>query len=363
MITITQDLPNDYPAFNDSFIKFSSSIAPTYATIQINSASLGLDPFKIYPDPSGNFVFNLRNVAKASFDNKRFEIVGESSFIWGQHFQGFKTSVDLTIKTFNGGTSDTLNKVYTFKRAVNQIGEELRAEKILTDSKNGLDYALKYWEGYPFDFQLSEVTNGENVIIKNRNTGIDSAAIPVTASGSMALHVDKVSDNWSNTSFLPVTDTKNRLEIYKGASFYANLELDKRDNCEGVYLRWFNNKGGVNYWLFEEYETINLSSKNGEFIGRNDFMNIGQSKSKELATGKMASKSLKLETYVDKDSIKTIESLFLSPNIELYTSKEPFVSGVWLTVSTESNLSLETKPELQKVSLTVDLPETYSLTL
>lgn len=72
-ITITQGITGIYPAYNDSYIKFTTGlVSPTYANIAITI--LGTDyTFKIYPDLTGEFLFNFKDAIKAEFNTNGFK--------------------------------------------------------------------------------------------------------------------------------------------------------------------------------------------------------------------------------------------------------------------------------------------------
>lgn len=362
MITITQDLTENYPAYNDAFIKFSSSIGPDRCEIvPTDSVNFPL-PFLIFPDPAGNFLFNLKDLARASFTNKEFSRNGYEPFTWGQSFQDNKVTVGITINAYSGATLDSLGKSYTFYKAVNQIGEPLLSNYLLTPSENGVDYTLNYWEGFPFDFQIKELTATDNITVKNLNTGATSPAMTAQLTGSYAVHVDKGSENWTSEAFLPIADLHNRIEIYQDGVFKSNLILKKRSECEGVYVRWFNEQGGRNYWLFDEFKRGEIRARSLGRVAKNTFLNAGSQDAPFLEYGKEASRGLRVRTNVGKDSLKTFETMLTSPNIEVYTSNSAFESGTWIPATLEGALIADNKRDTTEYALTFELPDLITMT-
>lgn len=362
MITITQDLPVSYPAFNDAFIKFTSNIGPNRAEIIPSNTSIFPDPFIIFPSPSGEFVFNLKEIAKASFSNPEFNHGSGVLSGWGQSFADNKVTVSVTIKTYSGSTSDTISKAYTFYKSVVQIGESLQDNYLLDHSLNGVDYRVKYWEGFPFDFQIKDLADSVGVTIKNKNSGNTSLPITSTLAGSMKVHMDIANTNWTSSNFSPLHSLRNNLEIYEAGVFKANLEVSKAEPCGGIYLRWFNTKGGYNYWLFDEFYRGDLKTKSIGSVATNSFLNAGSAPAPYVDFGKSGNRSFRLKTRVENYLIKTFEGLFESPNIEVYSSRSPFTLGSWTAIRMDGSFSYQNKRDLTEYTLSIDLPDIIPMT-
>lgn len=364
MITITQDLTALYPAYNDSFIKFSSDINPDRCEIVPTDTVNFPLPFLIFPDPDGNFLFNFKDLARASFANKEFSHTGYEPFTWGQSFEDNKTTVGVTIKAYAGSTLDSLAKSYTFYKSVVQVGEPLLSNYLLTPSDNGTDYALNYWEGFPFTFDLRNPGASKRIRAKNLNTGVISSLMGMVTqtSGAFKVHVDKSSENWTDAAFLPLITGENRLEITQNDVFQANLNLRKYVNCSGVYFRWFNDQGGRNYWLFDSFKRTETRARSLGRVAKNTFLNAGSQDAPYLEYGKEASRGVRVRATVGKDSFKTFETILTSPNIEIYTSETPYEAGTWVPVTLEGSLSVDSKRDTTDYALTFELPELLTLT-
>lgn len=197
MITITQDLTSLYPIYNDSFIKFVSDINPTRAEIVLSDSATFPEPFEIFPSPDGEFVFNLKEIAKASLANTNFSHGDGTVSDWGESFDDNFATVEATIKTYNGAASDSLTRTFTFFKSVIQPGEQLLDNYLLSKSDNGVDFYMKYWEGFPFDFQIKNLGSGDEITVKNAGNGTTPVNdITATADGSLKVYVDTVSTNW-----------------------------------------------------------------------------------------------------------------------------------------------------------------------
>lgn len=362
MITIAQEPGALYPAYNDAFIKFSSDISPTYAEVIPADTVNFPNAFLLYPDSSGNFLFNIKELAKASFSNPEFSRNGYTPFTWGQSFQDNKVSVQVTIKTYSDTTNDSVTKTYTFYKEVIQIGQPLISNYILSPSKNGVDYIFKYWKGFPFDFQLKDLAALQNVTVKNVSTGVTSAAMTTQQAGSFALHVDTGASNWTDATFLPLINRRSELEVYQESVFKANVVLLKEDDCEGWYLRWYNNNGGFNYWLFDQHIQTETKVKSGGDVAKNTFLNAGSADAPFLEYGKTAKKALRLKTTVEKALQDTFEGLYTSPNVELYSAQTPGLTGSWSSIRIDGAITKFSKRENTEYNIIIDLPELITLT-
>lgn len=364
-ITIEQDIDlQPYPAFNDSYIRFSSSINPTKAEIQIANTTIFPNPFIIYPDPDGYFLFNFREVAKASFSKEDFEHEGVTNFVWGQSFLGNLATVNATIRTYSGSTSDSLSKSYSFSKSVRQVGEEIYEQYILSPQTDPITYELTYWEGYPFNFQIQSIPVNDGITVKNLNSGVESSEMTADFTGGFAIHIDKVTENWTVTNFLPLFDTVNRLEVYEEGEFKCNVNLIKKKPCKGVYVRWFNDQGGISFHLFDEFYRDTLQSSTINTIASNSFANVGSLVNPSRITGKEASTVYRVKTTVNRAELKVLKQIYTSPRVEMYTSHEPFVEGEWVDVElTTRDMADDTKKDRIEVTLTFLLPTQKTLML
>jgi len=360
MITITQGINGIYPVYNDSYIKFESTLsAQTYAEITVPEYT---NAFKSYPDLDGEYLFNLKEIVKAKFNSNGFADTISQPTGWGKSFTGTYDTQDLSIKVYNNATSETLTgTTYEFFKSVKQIDEEIytgNTAQILNVSSNdnGIDYALTYFEGYPFSFDLQRITSGEVINIKNLNT-TDDVTMTATSTDSFKVYVDKGSSNWTTTSYLPIMDIVNRLEIKVDGVFKTNLRLRRVENCNGLYLKWFNNDGGYSYYLFEEFYTDRISRRVLNTIANNSFNNVGSLQSPTKVTGVEGTQSYNVKAVVDANDRKILESLYTSPSVQLYSKQEAYQVGTWFDVQISGNYSAATKKNKNEVRFSIILPE------
>ncbi|KQC33396.1 hypothetical protein AAU57_08775 [Nonlabens sp. YIK11] len=350
------------PAYNDSYISFNSTIANDFkAEIIIDGTQL----FTIYPDLQGNYLLNLKPLVKGKYEG--FEDLNtDNDDTNGRNIDGVLKSLRVNITVFNNVSVDTIELSYDFSRSVKQVGEDIYDNnlQVLSASVNGIDYNLTYFEGYPFTVDILKVEDDATLQVRNINTSTVSAPIFSIKDSSFRFYIDDSISNWTNNNYLGLPDTLNKLEILEDGQSKTNLNLLKIEPKCGVYLKWFNNQGGFNYWLFDEFYKSSIDTSTLSTIGRNTFNNVGEGIiAPTRLIGKQGSKQLNLKTRVDSKEQRVIESLYTSPLVQMYSATEPFQSGQWIDVTTKSKLETNNKPMKNKISVTIELPESILPTL
>lgn len=361
-ITFINEPAGIYPAYNDSFISFTSDqVGNNKAEIIVYPTSIFPQVFTIYPNADGVYLFNLKEPVKVIFNENGFKDSNYFTDGFYKDTDGLYLAQLIQIKVLGGG-EDTIQKTYEFYKGVKQIGEPISSNpfQLLTHSKNGVDHYLTYVEGYPFSFDIQKVVfeAGKVLTIKNLNSGLDTGDIPVTKTGAFRINIDKGDGgNWTSENYLPLNNGLNRLEIHENGVFKSNLFLKKKNKCEGVYLKWFNRQGGFSYALFEEYFRQGISGKSQGEIQNNDFLNIGENVSDFKSIGQEASSSMVIRLKYDAKEYENLRDLFTSPLVQLYTSNCENVEGTFIDVSVAGSLGYANKRGNNELSLTVRMPD------
>ena len=367
-ITITKEPTGIYPASNDSYIQFTSSLAgDSYAEVSFPSDSEFTNPFKIYPNAAGVYTFNLKNAVNMLLNVDGFEDPSPSyPASYGKSFPYGYKSLNVDLDVFDGiGGTDSASETYTFIRGAKQVSESVFSNigQILNYSSNGVDYNLSYWEGFPFTFEIQRVTSGHRVRFKNLNTGDFSTTLTATSTGSYRMYVDKVSSNWTSSNFLPLPDVINRLELYVAASstpttFRSNVNIRKHQERCGVYLKWFNDDGGYSYFLFDNFYRSTIQNSHVGYVGRNEFLNVGDGiKNQIRSLGKNATESLTLKARVDRNEVKLLRSLYSSPSVQMWSSTEPYIDADWIDVTISNAMNVSTKKSVSEIVAQIELPQ------
>lgn len=362
-ITILKEPSGIYPAYNDSFFEFESSIVGSKrAEITVFPVSLFGRTFSVFPDSEGKYLFNLKEVVKVQLNQSGFE---DSNFFEDAYFKsisGLYLLQSISVEVFGDSSSEVLNKSFEFYKSVKQVGESVFSNpfQLLNYSKNGIDFYLTYFEGFPFSFDIQRVvfSSGKILKIKNKNTGQESIEMNPDATGAFRVVVDKSDgENWTSGSVLPLTEGLNRLEVVEDGEFRTNLFLKKKKACDGVYLKWFNTEGGFGHFLFEQFFTEKIKGKDVDLIGSNNFQNVSSLNSGVKSIGKSGRRTLKIKARCDENESNILRSLYISPSIQMYSSREANVKGSFINVQIEDTFEFKNKKGFNDFVLTVELPE------
>lgn len=367
MAVIFHKEPNNiiYPAYNNSYILFKDDGVYTEISAEITVAPFN-KPFTIFPDLNGFFQFNLLEITKVIFGQDGFEDGNDKPLIDNYDIVNDRLkNVSVMIEVIKDGVKETIVKNYEFSKSVKQIGEKVypNETQLLSKSSNGIDYDITYFEGWEFSLEFLKVTTGDDVMIRNLNSGDDVIYSGISTTGTIRLWVDKVVSNWISTNHLPLSDTVNRLELWVNGTFRTNINLKKVHQRCGVYLKWFNNESGYNYFLFDEYFKKNTTSKSLGAITRNEFTNVNESpKSFTYNQGQVTGRKLSLKATLTNDEIKYVESIISSPAVQMYTSNSPYVIGEWVTIDVSGNIIENTKRNTNDIIISADMPVQFNIT-
>lgn len=367
-ITINKQPTGIYPAYNDSYIEFESSLANNNRAEVIITGFT--EPFTIFPDLDGVYTFNFREAVKVLFSQYSFKDEhGEAiTTEWGQSLLGHYLALSTTLKVFNNSTSETQAVNHTFYRAVKQAGQtnyNNNCQILSANTNNGVDYNLTYFEGFPFSFELQRLVYAptKRINVKNLNTGITCDDINPQVSGAFKIIVDKATTNWTTSTFLPLPDLVNRLEIYEDDSFKTNLTLKKVPSKCGIYLKWLNTEGGYSFWLFDQFYRDTLNTQDLQELATNNFKNVGEGFFADTRTmGKAANEGMRLRTNLDPKERLHLQGLFTSPYVEMYTSQDPFIAADWVPVTVSGNYQFDNKPKQTVAVVNISLPEIKTIT-
>jgi len=371
-ITVTQFPSGIYPAFNDSYISFTSSLTGlTKSEITVEPDSLFPNAFLIYPNTNGRYIFNLKDIVKSRLTVSGFTDNYTVPSGWNQEITNTYLEQNISITDFNSisGTTTsgaTIELSYEFDRSVKQVGESVynNPYQLLNTSENGIDYHLTYFEGFPFSFEVQRVTDDDTISVKNVNSGIENYITGITETNTQRIYTDKGVSNWTSTNFLPLTDTVNLLELYQNETFKTNLYLKKVNPKCGYYIKWFNQNGGYSYWLFNEFSKEELKVKSLKDVATNPFRNVNEGLLNNTTTiGYEGAKIIEVKSQVDDNENELLKSLFTSPSVQLYTSQSPYISGEWISIYLDGKYEIINKKNQNEIKVILELPALNTQTL
>ena len=154
---------------------------------------------------------------------------------------------------------------------------------------------------------------------------------------------------------------------FKGPIEYASeqkpIVLDP--NCKGYYksntLRWLNDIGGWETWIFKQYQTVKEDYKRSEIKHDifTDFDNYFINGEAQYNTNSVESrKSVTLRSHLlDDDDFKNVSQIKRSLNVQMLMD-----SGKWQTVSIRNGsfVIIEENEKIHEISFDVQLPDTLT---
>lgn len=347
-ITITQSIPNMYPAYNDSWIHFTSQgLGSLRAEITAFPTDLFPRKFTIYPQGS-IFRFNLKEIVSSIFSKIGFEDIGNFTDAYSKSIPYHYLSQPIKIEVFGTGTHEILDISFTFFRSVLQAGEKIHSNdyQLLMNSDNGKDHYMTYNKGFPAHFDIKRVLAGVNkkIEVKNLNNGQIGQFKPPTLDGIFRINIDKgEGKNWITENVLPLNLGLNRLEIYEDNIFQSNLILNLIEKCSGVYLKWLNPQGGYSYFLFDKYHIENLDSGYEGQVYKDDFKLISEAQGFFNPIAKAADRTQSVRARYNQDQYRELRGLLTSPYVQMYSSEQANILGEWIDVRIEGSLSHSNK--------------------
>lgn len=372
MITFIKDLLPVNPAYNDSIVQFSSTTitGATKANITVEGDTFTIVPF------NGVFTFNLKEVIKAKLNLNRFDdtVIPDLStgeYLYDDATIGRNFTVDFNVQNLT--TGETTSKTYYFQRSVEQLPNYHRLNqlpnsiRVLLPSENYIDYAVKYFEGYPFDFAVNVLSSGNTLMIRNITTNQQTEGYTATTSDAKRVYISDGGNNTTDTNILVNSSTLNRLEMYVNDAFVANINVTKIESQCGVYLKWVNSKGSYSYWLFDSIYKDNLTPKTiDEINGYYD--NLQNLTTTSHLIGKTANRTYQLNTKFDNSDAAYLSDLSTSPAVWMYAHQSPFQQIQdkydWVGVKlSDTAFGVDRKTSKQKYSITITLPDVNTITL
>jgi hypothetical protein len=374
MITFTTGLPETtvLNAFNNNVVEYYSDHSST--AIKSVITLLGKD-FEITPNTNGVFHFNFKELVKRLINENYFRDTIEPdvnlSFVYEDQTVYREIQVEYKIE-FVDATFETTIKNYKFLKSVEQL-ENFRKNLVNTENtklsiltpfrdSSSKTYFSTYFFGYPFDVSIYS-DQIRTITIENKNTQL-STTIDLTK-GVNRLYLSD-GDHFSFENLLPLYYGINELEFRINTNEHITLFLKKVESKCGVYLKWFNNEGGWNYFLFDSSK----SKRRVKSIGvlDNDFENMIDTKESEIQMGVNSSDSLKMyANRLHEYEKEIINGLSESPKIYKYLNSmfQKFKKTDWINTSIASkNMDLmDSQKKKYRVSVELNKTKRNTMTL
>lgn len=222
---------------------------------------------------------------------------------------------------------------------------------------------VKYWRGLPFDLAIYVPDTSQPINVKNKTNLLQyNFENPFTIT---RLAFSDGNDDTTIEDVLSLSEGFNELEFANGDKKYYALVEKMHQDC-GHYLKWINEFGGWNYWLFYDGGRARSAKDMGEL--ENNFYNVPETISPIVQIGRTSADTLTVATdQLTPAEVLLIEGIFDSPKVYLFTGEKYAKNSFndWLEVSLKST---GFKPDLPKndfnrFEFQIDLPQRYTRTL
>ena len=324
------------------------------------------------------FYFNFKEYITSLINTNNFkdlvnpvlDIEAPNSFSY-EGFGFFKNPVTIRI-IFTDTTNESVTKSLRFLASVEQLdsykknevqtGENTILSPLAVETNN--HYYVKYWEGYPFDVSFLQTNYPTlidvDIVLTNLNNLLSYTF--TTANNITRLFFCDGNTDESLNDLLPIALGQNEIQWLD-----KFLIIDKQDVCEGVYLKWYNNYGGFNYWKFDNIFKKAVSTKSiGEIV--TDFDNLNETFSNTSEVGKAGIEKIQVNTdSLTDNELRLLKPLLTSPKVYLFVN-QPFARATandWLEVKITSTSYAVRNYKEQPVALSFDIemPDLYTQNL
>lgn len=223
---------------------------------------------------------------------------------------------------------------------------------------NNNERVVRWFANYPFSVSLL-VLSGTNVFRRVDATEYSSVSLPngindVTIQGENNLIVYKLQRGTPTSNF---DDTCNY--PFKKLTEQDEVVIIKRDNSKfGYYLRWIDNYGYYQYWLFDKgSETSSKSSSSNNRTGYK-VLNGMQLKYEEPISVTRNKKYKCAACNINKQEFDYVSSVNEGRSAELYVGKDKSGSAIWMPVIVStSDIQYDAKKALQTIEIEFTIKE------
>lgn len=358
-------------AYNNQVIIFYSDSALVPLNCQITG--LGINA-TLYPKPDGLFRFNFKEYIMAAINTKNFaddlqpELIplDSDSFTYDVS-NGVYLSGNVLIRiNFLDASFESTTKTLQFLAGVEQIESYRKNEIIIADadyvvlsklkSNTSNTTYLKYFAGYPFEFSFFTTKPLDSFSISNTTTSTD---YQFTGKGKItSLFLSDGSTDVSIEDFISLAQGTNILRIKNDEGFQTPIiELEKQESSCGIYLKFLNNYGRWNYWLFSKHHNRNRRTQYFDEID-NDFNNLESTISPTIQIGKASQDSIKcIAERIYEHEKELLESIIDSPKILMFTGERFSRTSPndWIEVKLRTSDFMITEPKTKQFNFLIDI--------
>lgn len=363
-------------AYNNNIVVFSSDNVLDSVKCDITIGALS---FQITPI-NNVFRFNFQEVLSVLINPNNFQdevlpvlVLGDdTSHVYDDSANTFLSQlVDYTI-TFSNDSTENTSETYKFLKSVEQL--EQNKKGVVTSGNNlymlspflketANTYNVTYFEGYPFDIALLLDSPGLTTVLNQTNALSYDFNMPYAVNrlffsdGRTTITID---------DYLPLVDGLNNLKITRGADIIF-VNVFKVPSIEGQYMKWLNQYGEWNHWLFNcIHKRDNKTKDLGEV--NNDFDDVSETTSPSFNLGKTSQDTLTLiSKNVSPEDQEVLNGIYDSPKVYYFTgirlSQVTDVSWLALELKSGRNTKIDYKRTPANYKLQFELPQRYTMKL
>lgn len=307
------------PGYNNNVFEYSSDNAesPTNSLVTISVGAINYE-FEISPDSDNNFYFNTREIAKALLGDfvDGFDYSDGNDAIDPNKKIDFDISFKVNFPT--APQEELIFTGYSFLKAAKQHRENLSIDANMYDFVTRILSPIQeyiFWEGYPLSYSFFD---GTNVTRYLKGNGLDVFTPPIQPS-------------------------------------------ETRTDCFGVYLKWLNQYGGYNYWLFERVYQESERSRDFGVYERPE--PVIQEDSDVLQLGKTTTQRMSIKTNFANKWYPLFQHLMRSPEVYLFKGNKDQENDIeaWQRVRTSGQLNYNSKRTTQDIDFDIILPSPINL--
>lgn len=367
-------------AYNNNVVEFTSSAIPGGETITKATINISGKTFTISPNTSDVLRFNFKEALSVIINPNNFSddilpalvLATPGSHVYNDTTNTYNSDLVTYTITFSDATTEQTTQTYLWLKSV----EQLEQNKVgVVTGGNGVymlspfqkatanTYDVTYFEGYPFDIALYLETPGLTTVLNQTNALSFDFTMSNTinrlffSDGRITITID---------DHLPLVDGLNELKITRGADIiYVNVT--KVPSVKGQYVKWINQYGEWNYWLFNCIYTRERKTKDLGSVF-NDFTDVPLTTLPSYDLGKESQDILNLiSKNVSSLDQAVLDGIIDSPRLYYYTGlRLSQVTDVsWLGVSKKSATDLieNTKRDIKNYDVKIELPQRYTMKL
>lgn len=194
--------------------------------------------------------------------------------------------------------------------------------------------------------------DGENYIYQNVDEGLINKDFSEYFANTKDFGMIKILNTPEAPSTFQFTFDRTFKPIPEDAVF---IKVIFNDCDKGIYLRWLDRHGFLQYWLFQEGDLIGQSSNEGEKLNvdysdvKYTYNGMGRYQGKTYQTIRKACAAL-----VDREAFNMLSTIYSSPIVDMY------IDGNWIPVNIVAGSFTDSGADLQDFEIQITMPETIT---